>query len=108
MLRLVGRRRRTGEPRPEQLARVERIASLSSASTFDVHYRLRPLVRNIAQARLARRGVDLELQPDAARAIVGDRVWELIRPDIEPPPDRHARGLDRDELRQLVEALERT
>ena len=40
------------------------------------------MVRNIASAALVREhGVVIERDPERARAIVGERVWQLIRPE---------------------------
>jgi hypothetical protein len=77
-------------------------------SAFVLHQRVRPLVRDIAAARLARgHGVDLEGMPERAQALVGPRTWELIRPDREAPHDRHARPWSSPELNELVDELER-
>ena len=64
---------------------------MSAAREFDLHYRLRPIVREIALARLARRGLSLDLGSAAVRELVGD-LWKLVRPDREPPKDRQAPG----------------
>jgi hypothetical protein len=74
----------------------------------EVHARLRPLVQDVAAARLAgRHGVDLESMPARARALVGPRTWELVRPDREPPADRFARAWSPRDLHALVDELER-
>jgi hypothetical protein len=73
----------------------------------EVHARLRPLVQDVVAARLAgRHGVDLESMPGRARALVGPRTWELVRPDREPPPDRFARTWSPQDLHALVDELE--
>jgi hypothetical protein len=73
----------------------------------EVHARLRPLVQDVAAARLAgRHGVDLERMPGRARALVGPRTWELVRPDREPPVDRFARTWSPRDLHALVDELE--
>ena len=103
------RRRPSESPeRLPELARLEREVELGRANAFELHYRLRPRVREIVAYRLAAsRAIDLEAQPQAARAALPANVWELVRPDREPPGDRFARGIRRGELRELVEALER-
>jgi hypothetical protein len=46
-----------------------------------VEYRLRPLLRRIAAARLIERHqVDLATEPDAAHRILGDELWALVGP----------------------------
>jgi hypothetical protein len=98
-------------PRPVQripeLERMEREVSLGLATAFDLHYRLRPRLRRVAAELLfARRGIDLDASPDAARRALGDDAWEIVRGDREPPRDRFAAGLDIGSLRLAVTALE--
>jgi hypothetical protein len=106
-------RRRPGKrsdrrPVPETLERIEQETLLGVASSFDLHHRLRPRLRDIASELLsARRRVSLDEDPDAARAILGDTTWELVRPNRAPPEDRFARGIPPGELAQVVESLER-
>jgi|tagenome__1003787_1003787.scaffolds.fasta_scaffold20936089_3 hypothetical protein len=103
--------RRTEPPDDEpvvDLARVEREVTLGVANAYDLHYRLRPRIRAIVTSRLAdRRGIDLERQPPAAEAAVEPVVWELVRPDREPPRDRHGPGLGLPRLREVMEGLDR-
>jgi hypothetical protein len=95
------------EPLPE-LARVEREVTLGTGTAFDLHYRLRPRVREVAASRLAdRRGIDLERRPDAAHAVLDEAVWELVRPDRPAPRDHHAPGLGLPGLRAVMEGLDR-
>jgi hypothetical protein len=99
-------RRRAPEPsRPAQLERVERAVTLGTTTAFDFHARLRPLLREVATARLAHAG-GVELDSPAGRAALGDDAWELLRPDREPPDDRFAPGVDPQRLRRLVAQLE--
>jgi hypothetical protein len=101
-------RRPEHEPsRLPELARAEREVTLAAASAFDLHYRLRPALREAAGGLLAaRRGIDLDLQPDRARALLGEEAWQLVRPDREPPHDRHAPGIGAAELGRVLGALE--
>ena len=90
-----------------ELERMEREVSLGLATAFDLHYRLRPRLRRIAAELLtARRGIDLDASPDAARHALGDDAWEIVRGDREPPRERFAAGLDIGSLRLAVTALE--
>lgn len=90
-----------------ELARLEREVTLSTTTAFDLHFRLRPVLRRIAARLLAsRRGVDLERSPVTSRALLGEELWELVRPDREPPHDRAAAGLELRSLRTMVDALE--
>lgn len=102
----LNRRPRPPERIPE-LERIEREVTLGQATAFDLHFRLRPTLRRIASELLrARRGVDLDGDPAAARRALGDETWELVREDREPPLDRFGRGLDLASLRGVVESLE--
>jgi hypothetical protein len=101
---------RPGAPADEvkQLETISRRLSVAQSSALELHGRLRPMVIEIASALLARRGVDLERQPERAHRLLGDgRAWDLVRPDRQLPQDRHADGWPRSDLEQLVEELER-
>ena len=91
---------------PSQLLRVERIVERSTVSALTAHTQLRPLLSEIADARLARRGVQLSRDHDEARRLLGPEAWELIRPDRPQPPERGAAGIARRELEAVVESLE--
>jgi hypothetical protein len=94
--------------RPAELARLEREVYLSLGSSFYLHHRLRPLLREAAAHRLLlRHGVDADARPDAAAAILGDAAWAWLRPDLPEPRDRWAPGPQLGELRALVDAIER-
>jgi hypothetical protein len=101
------RRRRLSQRLPE-LERTERAVLLAASTAFDVHYRLRPILREIAAQRLAtRRGLTLDRETTASRAVVGEDTWELVRPDREPPELRFGPGVAASELAKVVDALER-
>jgi hypothetical protein len=93
---------------PSSLGRIEHEAALGVVGSFDLHYRLVPRVRSIASGLLAaRRRIELDEQPDAARDALGEETWEIVRPDRPPPEDRLARGLSPQELSRVVDSLER-
>lgn len=94
-------------PRIPELDRLERELYMSAARDFDLHYRLRPVVREIAVARLERRGLRLDSGSTAVRELLGEDLWSLVSPDREPPRNRQALGPGLGELRQTVESLER-
>jgi len=100
------RRQRPTQRIPE-LERMEREVALGLATAFDLHYRLRPRLRRIAAELLAaRRGIQLDANPEAARRALGDDAWELVRGDLEPPRERFGPGVDFGSLRTAVTALE--
>jgi hypothetical protein len=101
------RRRGRETARLPELARLEREVTLATASAFDLHYRLRPILREIAGGLLfTRRGIDLDQQADRARAVLGEEAWRLVQPDRPPPGDRHGPGLPPAELARVIERLE--
>ena len=105
--------RRVSQPpgvaqRLAELDRTERAVLLSASTAFDLHYRLRPILREIAAQRLStRRGLGLDTDTEASRAVVGETTWELVRPDREPPELRFAPGIAAPQLREVVAVLER-
>ena len=97
-----------GRRPPPSLARLEQLAALGVASSFDLQYRLLPPLRSIAAGLLAsRRRVELDGEPETARRILGDDVWDLVRPARPAPQDRVSRGISPSELTRVVETLER-
>jgi len=96
-----------GESTPiAELARLEREVVIGSALAFDLHYRLRPIAREIAARRLERRGLELDSGIPAVQAALAPELWELVRPDREAPADRQARGPGIDYVRARIEELE--
>jgi uncharacterized membrane protein len=85
---------------PAQVERMEREVTLGVSNAYDLHRRLLPHLREIAQCRLERAG--RAPGPDT----LGD-WWELLRPDRPEPEDRFAPGISQSELRALVDDLER-
>ena len=100
-----GRRRREAGAELAPLARIERRVSTAADSALDAHVRLRPLLQKLAAERLARRGIRLENQ-DTARPLLGDELWELIRPDRPRPDDRTLPGPDTATVEDFVTRLE--
>ena len=98
---------RPDRARPTALTRLENEVVLGVAKAFDLHRRLAPRLRSLAQGLLAsRRGVSLDAQPTRARAILGEETWEVVRPDRPVPSDRRAPGIPRKSLVSVVESLE--
>ena len=78
----------------------------SEQSEFGVDRSLRPLLVPIVAARLGRRGVDMALAPRRAQELLGDVLWEIVRPDRPSAAYRVGRGLAGDDLRTAIERLE--
>ena len=88
------------EQRLPEVEKLEREVTLATSSAYDLHYRLLPQLREIAQARLERTG--RAMTPET----VG-RWWELLRPDRPAPDDRFEKGISETDLRALVQDLGR-
>ena len=82
----------------DDLLRMERVVTMASGNAYDLHTRLLPILRDIANARLDRAG------RRAGPETLG-RWWELLRPDRPAPTDRFAPGIREPELRALVSDL---
>ena len=78
----------------------------SEQSEFGVDRSLRPLLVPIVAARLGRRGIDMALAPRRAQELLGDVLWEIVRPDTPSAANRVGRGLAGDDLRTAIERLE--
>ena len=101
-----GRKDSTPEP-PAELERIDRLLVLGSSNSFDLHYRLRPLLRELAAERLhAHHGAELDGDPERACTLLGDELWELVRPDRELE-HRFGRGLSLADAGRIVGTLER-
>jgi hypothetical protein len=95
-----------GSLRPPELERLERELTLGSSTAFDLHFRLRPTLREIAGERLANRGLRLDSGGAAVEEALGEELWELVRPEREPPLRRFASGISPDGARRVIERLE--
>jgi hypothetical protein len=102
------RPRVVGPMRPSELVRTEREITLGIASAGHLHQRLLPILREAAAARLAAgHNVDLARRPDAARKVLGEDAWQLLRPDRPEPRERDDPGIPMRQLRAVVETLEK-
>jgi hypothetical protein len=94
--------------RPLELERMEREVVLACGNAFDLHARVRPVLREIATHRLeSRRGLALDGGSPEVQRLLGDELAALLRADREPPQDRAAPGLPVGRLSAHVATLER-
>ena len=99
--------RRPGDDElPLRLREVADAVRESERSEFGVDRSLRPLLVPIVAARLGRRGVDMALAPARAQELLGDRLWEIVRPDRPSAAYRIGHGLAGDDLLAAIERLE--
>lgn len=93
--------------RPPELERLEREIVLGAGSAAYAYRRLLPRLRAAAAARLAvGHGIGFERRPEAARALLGEHAWELLRPDRPEPKDPNGPGVPRPHIEALVERIE--
>ena len=93
-------------PRAADLASLERLMAISQSSAANVHLRLRPVLREVAAARLWRQGIALDRDRDAARAALGDDLYELVAPGRPRPADPRGPGLSLNQIERLIDRLE--
>ena len=104
--RLATRPSSETEQLPE-LARMERNVVLATAKQFDSRQRIRPILREIAEHRLATsRGIYMDDDPDRAREVLGEEAWDLIHFEQDELDRRRGRGLELERLERVVDSLE--
>lgn len=93
---------------PEQLLKLQRLVSTAGFSPVSVHAYLRPLLAEVASLRLAAHGRSLNRMSDAAGAqLMGDPLWDIVRPSRPFPEDRYAPGISAADLSAMLDVLER-
>jgi hypothetical protein len=106
VLRWPWRRKRRPPPFPSY----ERIAgdlSWAHYSVRDFDHGLRRRLLRALEVRLSDgSGVDLEAQPEKAKALVGDLAWAVLRPGQPARDDRGEPGYELQTLEQVVHAIE--
>jgi uncharacterized membrane protein (UPF0136 family) len=91
---------------PLRLRQIAGVLQDSTQSEVAVDRSLRPLLVPIADARLGRRGVGMALAPGRAQELLGDVLWEIVRPDRPSAAHRVGGGLAEGDLRAAIERLE--
>jgi hypothetical protein len=91
---------------PQQLVELERLVVSAEASALQMHAYLRPLLAEIAATRLAARGLRIERLTTEDGGLLGDRLWELVRPDRPFPEDRRGPGVSAQQLASMLDTLE--
>jgi len=97
-------------PPPGGLRDARWLLLLAAGSAADLHYRVRPVLREVAAQRLgANHGIELDdpLHASEAAELCGPALWEVVRPDRPGPVDRNAPGVDPRAVPALVGDLER-
>ena len=91
---------------PHRIRAINRLVTRAGWDAAGFELELRPILRAIAAQRLLTyRTIDIDADPAAARAILGERVWTLLTP-VNLEMARRARGIEPDGVRAVVEKLE--
>ena len=103
------RRASAREPvRPGQLVANERLVVMARTSALQVHAYLRPILVELASQRLVANGQALDRMSDVTgRRILGEDLWEIVRPDRPFPEHRHGPGVNPQTLEAMLDVLER-
>jgi len=116
--RLVPRRSRSpfeaalasdNEPMPvvDEFASIRRTVDGARFSAFDVHYTLRPLLRDLAASRLrARHGLELDAQPGPASEVLGSEAFAFLREGRPAPSNYRRPEMSLQAIERIVKALE--
>jgi hypothetical protein len=92
---------------PSRLRAIQRMVSHADWDGAGFQLELRPMLRAIARQRLATyRTIDIDRDPEAPRAALGERVWALLTP-VEIEQAKLGGGVTLSDLGAAVEALER-
>jgi hypothetical protein len=93
---------------PERLVRLEQLIDASRMSASHAHAYLRPLLADVVASRLAARGQVLgRMSEEDSRRLLGEELWELVRPDRPFPEDRRSAGVSAEQLTTMLDVLER-
>lgn len=90
-------------------AEAQRLVELVAGTAGDVHFRVRPVLREIAAHRLVtRRGLVLDDPVVGAEVATccGPLLWGVVRPDRPEPSDRRHHELDAGAAAELIARLE--
>jgi hypothetical protein len=92
---------------PPELERTERVLTMATSASFDLHFRLRPMLREVAEQRLAdRHSLVLDSGGERVHALLGEELWEVVRPDRGAPRRRFGPGVEPEELAGMIDRLE--
>jgi hypothetical protein len=95
------------ERRPLQLDRVDRDVVLGAVAYVWARHGLLPRLQSVAAARLAARGgIDLARSPQAARDLLGEDAWDVVRPDRPEPADPYMEGVSLEQVEVVLVRLE--
>jgi hypothetical protein len=94
-------------PRAREPDRIAFEVGAATHRALELHHRFRRRLRRLAADRLAaEHGVDLDADREAARSLLGEDAWDLLRPDHVAPEDRFGPGMPIEDVTRIVTAVE--
>ena len=78
---------------------------VNATTSGGLHFRVRPAIVGLTEARLRDRH-GISLSHPRAPALLGDELWAIVRPDAPAPDDRMGPGLSLSKFRSLLDRLE--
>jgi len=94
-------------PRAREPDRIAFEVGAATHRALELHHRFRRRLRRLAADRLAaEHGVDLDVDREAARSLLGAEAWDLLGPDHVPPDDRFGPGMPIEYVTRIVTAVE--
>lgn len=93
--------------RPKELQRFERVLGWPSHSARDFEAWVRPMLRSLLKDRLlARRGIDIDTHPAAARAVLPPELQALLGPHVRHAAPAEGRDVDSATVGRLLDGIE--
>jgi hypothetical protein len=87
---------------------VRHAIAMGAHSRREFDFNMRRRLERVASTRLdVEHGVDLQRDPETARRVLGDDVFELLDPGRPISADRTGGGVRPDRLTRVVDRLER-
>ena len=104
--RLSLRRRRSKDTDAARRTSIDHLVTGATSQASGFHFRLRPVLRDVADERLrSRHGIGID-DPDAA-VLLGPVAHDHLRADRPPPHDRRGPGVDAETLAAILTTVER-
>lgn len=87
-----------------RLRQLERRLDRASRDPLNFEWTLQPMLAQLAAERLRyKHGINLHREPDQAREVVGEQLWQIMT----TPPNTPTQRVNPHRLRELVEAISR-
>jgi hypothetical protein len=99
--------RKASMPELDEFESIRRTVDAARYAALDVHFMLRPLLRDLAAPRLrARRGLDLDAQPELASGVLGSEAFAFLREGRPARANYRRPAMSLRQIERIVKALE--